>query len=314
METRYKYVKKEDVAAYSDFCRHHFLQIASRSSFPELYHYTTGNGLISILESGSLWATQIACLNDSKELLYSVDLLLSSVIKRKKEAHSAEVDLLLDAMERELRDSGTETVGAFVICFSQRRDDLSQWRAYSGGEGGYCLQFDFAKLHQGAHDVGGFIVPVEYDLVKQEIFAADVVKWTETFFIQGLDNKRAPSREKWLEEFLRCWFQHISYFAPLFKHPSFRDEQEWRILYYLKDSDVPNMRFHPRPTMISRHIPMKFAPPNDSGYRALPVVGVIVGPSRHKEISRISVGDILKSRGYPGSVPVILSDIPFRTT
>jgi len=37
---------------------------------PELivWHYTSGPGLISIIESGTLYSTQVSCLNDATEI------------------------------------------------------------------------------------------------------------------------------------------------------------------------------------------------------------------------------------------------------
>jgi hypothetical protein len=40
-----------------------------------LYHYTAGTALTSILDSSVLWATNASYLNDSKELLYCMELL-----------------------------------------------------------------------------------------------------------------------------------------------------------------------------------------------------------------------------------------------
>ena len=39
---------------------------------PELWHYTTGEGLIKIIESGELWSTQVSCLNDATEYRYAI--------------------------------------------------------------------------------------------------------------------------------------------------------------------------------------------------------------------------------------------------
>jgi hypothetical protein len=37
-----------------------------------VWHYTTGESLIEIIRTGSLFATQVACLNDTTELRYAV--------------------------------------------------------------------------------------------------------------------------------------------------------------------------------------------------------------------------------------------------
>jgi hypothetical protein len=44
----------------------------------ELYHYTSGEGLVGIIESGELWITQASCLNDATEVRYAAAVLLDS--------------------------------------------------------------------------------------------------------------------------------------------------------------------------------------------------------------------------------------------
>ena len=40
-----------------------------------LYHYTSASGLKGIVESGTLWATDVLHLNDSSEISYAVELI-----------------------------------------------------------------------------------------------------------------------------------------------------------------------------------------------------------------------------------------------
>jgi len=79
-EPEYKYITAEDFAAYARWCAPHVAAFNPIPTCP-LYHYTTGNGLIDIIKSGELWCTQVACLNDSSEILYPINLLRSKVDK-----------------------------------------------------------------------------------------------------------------------------------------------------------------------------------------------------------------------------------------
>jgi hypothetical protein len=45
-----------------------------------VWHYTNGDGLIGIIESGSIFATQISCLNDSTEIRYSAMRLREALL------------------------------------------------------------------------------------------------------------------------------------------------------------------------------------------------------------------------------------------
>src|SRR5690349_13479332 len=98
---------------------------------PTLWHYTTGNGLLKIVESGTLWATQISCLNDNSEFREASRLFTEAIEK------FASTNTLTDderfLYELAMKDGTTDSAPTswwFVASFSAERDHLSQWRAY----------------------------------------------------------------------------------------------------------------------------------------------------------------------------------------
>src|SRR5262252_10256756 len=48
---------------------------------PVLYQYTTAPGLLSMIKSGHMWATESRYMNDPREFLHGADIILQ-VIKR----------------------------------------------------------------------------------------------------------------------------------------------------------------------------------------------------------------------------------------
>jgi len=308
-----KYVLPEDQDEYGDFCFHHLKRLATVRKFSPLIHYTSGANLINIVNSGELWATQIGCLNDAKEILHSVELLKHAIEEHEKTGPDEKFAILLAKMRALLSEPNPENAGMFVVCFSERRDDLSQWRAYGGPDGGYAIEFEIEKLLEATKNKGGYLVPVTYDMDAKTILLADIIKWTEIFFLRGIEKNRAPTLEDWIDEFAPCWLDHLSWLAPLLKHPAFKDEVEWRFIYSLKSEDFENLRFTERKSMMTRHIPVNFSAPNAKKYTPLPISSVVVGPKVQQRLSQVAVGDLLKSKGYADTVSVTLSDIPFRT-
>jgi len=281
-----------------------------RPSIP-LYHYTTGEGLISIISSGELWSTHIACLNDAKELTLALDTFHSLVrtqLEAQRKANNPvpdDVEFLLAEIDRRMASVQPQTEGMFVVCFSEDNDDLSQWRAYAGHEGGYAIEFDAAALRGDGSD-WTFLLKVEYEPEKQHTFIADVLHWTKVFFLDGLQKQRAPSCDEWIAEFLECWTNHVRPFVPYIKHKSFQAEREWRLVHHFRDADIPIMRYRQRPSMMTRHVPLK------RGVR-LPITGIRVGPTRHKDLSKVAVGDLLLTNGYDVSkISITETTIPFR--
>ena len=117
---------------------------ADRNQF--VWHYTTGDALISIIESGTIYATQVSCLNDSTEVRYGENLLRDAFINLQDNCPHGEGARQL--LERILKANNGENDSRekmpsdwFVACFSKEKDDLSQWRAYGGGENGFAIAF-----------------------------------------------------------------------------------------------------------------------------------------------------------------------------
>ena len=60
---------------------------------PTLHHYTTGQGLLGMLQAGRLWATNAHFMNDPKEITYAADIVQRAV-REAADRHKAAVDAL----------------------------------------------------------------------------------------------------------------------------------------------------------------------------------------------------------------------------
>jgi Protein of unknown function (DUF2971) len=278
-----------------------------------LYHYTTGETLVRILESQELWCTQISCLNDTTEFTYAVEELQKRVRARIAEEHDSTLNPLLAGLDQYLSAPNAETASLFVTCFSERGDDLSQWRAYARGEGGYAIQFDPGRLIMSSisgdsaeqMQIEQMLMRVEYDPKQHDAFLTDILKQGEKFF-STLEGASKATPEEWVAEFVRYWLWNLQFLAPCLKHPKFENEREWRFVYSLRTDDAKRMQFRQRQSMMTRHVPLRLKKP-------LPITGVIVGPCRHPQLSRVAVGDLLKKFGYdPDIVKVSVTQVPYR--
>jgi hypothetical protein len=310
VEPEYRFITTDDFAAYGAWCAPHVASFCPQVP-PPLFHYANGSTLIEMIRSGEMWSTQLGCLNDASELVYSIELLHAKAKEQLAASTVPEVKFLLEHIVSGLAASSILTEGRFVACFSEDDDDLSQWRGYAGDEGGYALEFDSLHLRKLTDPVI-ILGKVEYDSQKHDAFMDDVLRAVIQFFRDGLQNNRAPSIEEWTEKFLRYWANLIAVFAPFIKRPKFSGEREWRLAYHLQDGAMPRMRYLQRSSMMTQHVPLRLMMRDDKP--CLPVKGIVVGPSRHKEVSRISVGDLLRTHGYSTrDVPVTMTDIPYRS-
>jgi hypothetical protein len=101
---------------------------ASPSYKKLLFHYTTIAGLMGIIESKSLWASQIQYLNDSLEFNPAIDIARKNIENPSWIGKSEDYEFLLPKMANDL--GFAEDLKICVCSFSEEGDLLSQWRAY----------------------------------------------------------------------------------------------------------------------------------------------------------------------------------------
>ena len=142
-----------------------------------LFHYTTADGLIGILQSGEIWSTAYYCSNDESELAAGKGVLTQEFLRAThgmiQGNHSLVqtfsgrgVDILEYArkFEENIISHAFHVLCAYMTCFCKPTNPedfhhglLSQWRAY-GVDGGYALQFSKKKLLvaiEHAHSTSG---------------------------------------------------------------------------------------------------------------------------------------------------------------
>jgi hypothetical protein len=172
------------------------------------WDYPTGANLISIIEKGELWSTQIACLNDFTELSYATELYRAAVAQRVYAATSVLERRCGEEVLRRLVTDERRSNQVFVTCFSAYGDDLSQWRAYAGGENGYVLGFDTQSLLRIAEsEHSSHLCPVVYDEGVQLDFVTFVANETFRFFMEGLARNRTTRPDEWAGDFIPVWGQ-----------------------------------------------------------------------------------------------------------
>jgi hypothetical protein len=308
-------VTQEEINEYLSFVSTQFASSGVKAQ-STIWHYTSGEGLIGIIKSSEFWLTQISCVNDATEIRYSRSLLLQAIqLLREAERPTDDEAILYDEAINGLSIDVAPTSEWFIGCLSTNGDDLSQWRAYGGGEGGYAIGFDTSTLLPALSRDEVLLVPVCYDGKLHTKIAQAVSRATIDFYKKGLAGRPGVDRRVWARAFLEAWANAINYIAPMIKHPAFEAEQEWRLARKLRESDVPKLKYRQRQSMLARHLPLALrfhalTPPSE----ILPIFRVRVGPSRHKDISKVGVADLLRGMGYPEVVykNVLVSDVPFQ--
>lgn len=251
-----------------------------------IYHYTTVSGLIGIITSRELWASDCQFLNDGTELSYARKIFFAEVKKLNlKKTLFEDADTWYSVPGPSL-----ERFRMFIACFCEDSDLLSQWRGY-GTDQGYALGFDIAQLK--SLDLGE-ISPVQYG-----------IKNPLEYFAQELDAATRPSAHPGIAEWHNSEF--LLRRLALVKHPGFAEEREWRALkqipvYDLKDQSTAT-QFRSSPMGPIAYLVIPFPPEC--------LREIIIGPGSHTKTRKAAVQDMLQYRGFQ-DVKVRVSKIPFR--
>ena len=305
-------VQPEDHQSYLDFAKNIAQKLDFEGALPKVvWHYTTASGLLGILESGSVFSTQLACLNDQTELRYTVTLVRSALLAMRHMEHDdQDIEFLLDMIQRSATVDTAIISDFYVSCFSEKCDDLSQWRAYGGGENGYAIGFH-TQLLISAHSL---IARVNYNNALHQKIAAEVAAAFLHFFKQGLNDERSSSREEWIVEFASAWDAAVGQIGPMVKDPAFSAEAEYRCIHKLGYDEGSKIVFRQKQGLLARHLPLVFPPASRPTSRLLPIVEIIVGPCRHPAVSKASIDVLLQQNGYANLATSRISSIPFQVT
>lgn len=106
------------------------------------------------------------------------------------------------------------------------------------------------------------------------------------------------------EQFFVSFFQY----APALKHPSFSEENEWRIVSEIVQPTDPATKFRPGRSMLR---PYREFSLEEIDHR-VPVSKIFVGPRPHPDQSVFSVTGLLFSHGITDCA-VVDSKVPYRT-
>lgn len=265
---------------------------------PRLTHYTTLSGLVGIVGSGKIWASNISFLNDHRELQHGLDAAMKAIEILSGSARWTAWTPALEAAQSRLNNG--EAPDTYAACFCAQSDLLSQWRGYGGQEQGVSITFNRSRLSRMLRADANLHEVVYCDLSAKNkmrvALRAALADADETYDILG----EGPADEREKEA-----FSAICQLAPRFKHYGFKDEREWR--YVVQDDENSYEVSHRVSSNVI--VPYLALGPGD---KSLPIVKVTVGPGRHQDLTGKSIGAFLLQAGYP-EVEVVKSKVPFRS-
>lgn len=290
--------------------------------YETIYHYTDFGGLIAILESQSLYCTNINFLNDTKEFNHGVEILENIIDSYQTNKTN---ERIFDLLKKQVNT--IYNLDRYVTCFSKNGDLLSQWRSYGNQGKGIAIGFHPLEIEESLSE---FLcgMNILYDENIQKNIIEEYIKITLKYFE---NSKELFDWTNYDYDFLVAdtILDFLEGVIAGFKHPSFIEEKEFRIEYKvdgnINKQDKKTIKFRhsenlliPYITLISkfkeRQLRAKTNPDilkhTDTDIR-LPLKEIIIGPSLDYEMNKVGIEMLLKKTGYE-NIKIKPSTIPYR--
>lgn len=272
-----------------------------------LYHYTSYAGMIGMISSGKVWLTDIGYLNDTEEMTHGIEFINNHIENIKESSSDIENELIRRSTITTSQSCASE--GYYIMCFCSNNDLLSQWRAYGSGGGGYSFGFNSLEIEKNEQiqirkviynddDKREIINTIYNETLKSLTELTNKNKYT----INDLDNLGI------LPEYSQFLRSHLDELAYTFKHSSFLEENEWRVMFkFSRYHDINDLLFRD-----NKNFPIPYLNKSlNSGDESLPLVSITVGPTLNKNLTEKSIHLLLEKYKYD-FVEVIKSGTPFR--
>lgn len=319
------YIRHRDVEQHLETFRSRWAPEHDVGEGLNLFHYTTAQGLLGIIDSRSFWSTRAGFLNDALEVRYGRDMAMG-YIKKAEELYPETPGLLnmLDAVKTRVDNLDGLMHEVYVTCFCTKGDLLSQWRGYADTGGGYSLKLRFTPLtqiHSFKREEIGASQPLQlrrviYDADQQHRLMRDLIIGVceRCAEVPSACSSDSDDTSRWFSAGLGV-FNAVADLILSFKHTAFEEEGEWRLVRTpTRGEAVPQRRFR---AVNGQLVPYIVSPISEAG--GFPMRHVLCGPGLHAERATYAVRQLIQTASVSShaisidfeSVKVEHSAVPF---
>jgi hypothetical protein len=188
-------------------------KLNNNGSMPAVHHYTNVKGALGILESGRIWFTERAHLNDPSEVSHGIEMAAAILRERGKTEDASRLDGAAQNVFRDFR--------FFSASFSFEGDDRSQWRAYADDGKGVVLSFKASAFTNPKAHIDKFVPGNPSALVCPMSYSSDELRSVIASIVEAWDGKNIGEL---------C--DHIFMISSMFKNDCWKSENEYRFFVH----------------------------------------------------------------------------------
>jgi hypothetical protein len=269
----------------------------------QLFHFTSAEGLLGIMQDRQIRASYAASLNDPSETQHA--LIVAAELLAKDNTNVQRQVVLANL--RGHRGTGIGHIFPYVVSFCGRIDSAFHWLHYGRNGRGFAISLDPERMQSPTFD----LLPIIYKRAEQERFLNDLIAAVESATESARPIVGSVLGSKLESMAASICTNVIRGAAARMKHASFEAEDEWRLitLDHVAWGDVPartstlELNFRAADTRV---IPFVLVPMPD-----LPIREIVIGHSNAVDTSDAAL-KLLWQMTIGGPPRYTRSDVPVR--
>lgn len=280
--------------------------LASASPPPVLYHYTSVDAFRSILDTQSLWFTNVAYMNDEGEEIHVVNVISDAVRDVCDElGYDDHIGLVSRVFQQRFG------LDFYALSLSERDDDLGQWRGYGHGIGGIAIGLSCDGLKPAGRSRIE-VVKIDYDRPSQISEIADITRRFLGLYNELKDQTPKSALARLRTMLFRYLGADLTYAALRYKSRHWVGESEWRLIIARHGPEANNdVKFRTGPIGLTPYIAIELRQAAGGDADKLPIGEAVIGPCRYPALAKRAVTKLLSQKGWPRDC-VRQSTVPLR--
>lgn len=271
-----------------------------------VYHYTNSAGLLGIINTRAIWASDVRFMNDTAEAIYGRNAI-RTYCQARASASSREKAICESIIKILAQVQSADNTTSYIACLSAEGNDLSQWRAY-GASYGISIGFDLQALRAHGQELP---IPWTFNIRKVMYDPQPQRALIDHHYVRiAKDLTGAESSVEVDRAAIRFLVDALN-FAPTLKHPAFKGEREFRIHVFLSGDPGHRKEIKIRDAAMGL-IPYLKIPLCLPGQDVITVMReIVIGPQRHPQEAKQAVRALLDGNSL-ANVTIRESGIPLR--
>lgn len=287
-----------------------------------IYHYTSVEGVLGILDKSEFWVTKSDFLNDISEINYTFDLFEENFLNKIKNENvrTRMISQFHSELDKDRALYNKALLGTYIISFSTNQDNLLLWSEFAG-KMGYNLGFNIEYLkdefnRKSVKDEKYLLKlhgKVIYNKEEQIRLLGNRIDWklisdSSDKNMNSLENLNESISDEIIEDFISGIFFHCLYYSMFFKDSKFEQEEEYRFIFQAshnskKVSINKEMNFRVKEGALCPFVKVPFKCLNS-------LESITIGPKNNIDIAKKGLENYCRNKEI--NPKILKSNIPLR--